>query len=604
MSLSPLPDHHRPEHLNEFQNSRDLLILYATETGTAQETADRIARECRRVHFKCRVISMDSYPQLELISEHLIIFVVATTGSGAEPRAMTSLWSMLLRSDLPTDLFEDLDFCVLGLGDTAYEKFCWPAKKLSRRMQSLGGREICERGESDEQHQLGIDGALDPWIDKLLDTLLVLHPLPPDLTVLPSNTKHPPRISISYDAETLPNGPLSSNADPNFHEAIVKCNRRVTAEGWFQDVRHLEFKFEDAIEYNPGDVAVIHPVADSSEVDSFLITMGWANTADTPFRIEHSTSDQTLPDYIPRIATLRTLFTRYLDFNAVPRRSFFRLLRQFTTDELECEKLDDFVSVEGADELYDYCQRVRRTIREVMTEFRSAQIPIEHVFDVFPVLRPRQFSIASSVKCHPHEIHLCVAIVRYRTKLKVPRKGVCTSFLAGLKPGDRLRIGTQKGFITLPNYPDTPVICVGPGTGVAPMRAIIEERIRAGSKENTLYFGCRSALKDEHYAAEWEQYTKSDNLIYRVAHSRDGPEGVKRTYVQDLLQQHGEEVWKLLGERQGWLIISGSSNKMPAAVRAAVSSSAERFGGMSVEEAAEYVAAMERSGRLIEECWS
>lgn len=93
--------------------------------------------------------------QEALISEHLVIFVVSTTGWGAEPRAMTSLWNMLLRSDLPDDLFEDMFFCVFGLGDTAYEKFCWPAKKLSRRMQSLGGYEICPRGEGDEQHRLG-----------------------------------------------------------------------------------------------------------------------------------------------------------------------------------------------------------------------------------------------------------------------------------------------------------------------------------------------------------------------------------------------------------------------------------------------------------------
>ncbi|KAH7924413.1 riboflavin synthase domain-like protein [Leucogyrophana mollusca] len=599
MSFAPVHNH------DELQDSRTLLVLYATETGTAQETADRIARECRRVHFQCRVTSMDAYPPSELISEHLVIFVVATTGSGAEPRAMTSLWTMLLRSDLPEDLFEDLDFCVFGLGDTSYEKFCWPAKKLSRRMQSLGGREICERGEGDEQHQLGIDGALDPWIDSLQDTLLALHPLPSNLLRISPTIKHPPRISVSYNLHgASSSGPIPLDLDRSYHKATVKCNRRITAEDWFQDVRHLEFVFDNDILYEPGDVAVIHPVAEGPEVDSFLITMGWANIADDLFSIEHTMSDQTFPDHIPRITSLRALFTRYLDFSAVPRRSFFRLLRHFTTDELEREKLDDFVSIEGADELYDYCQRVRRTIREVMTEFRSARIPIEYVFDLFPVLRPRQFSIASSVKCHPREIHLCVAIVRYRTKLKIPRKGVCTSFLASLKSGDTLRIGTRKGFITLPRELATPIICVGPGTGVAPMRAIVEERVGAGSKETVLYFGCRSVSKDEHYAAEWASYAKQGKLTYRVAHSRDGPEGIKRTYVQDLLQQDAKEVWRLLGEMQGWLIISGSSNKMPAAVRAAVEDAVEKFGGKSRGEAVEYVAAMERGGRLIEECWS
>lgn len=288
----------------------------------------------------------------------------------------------------------------------------------------------------------------------------------------------------------------------------------------------------------------------------------------------------------------------------MPRRSFFRLLRYFTTDELECEKLDDFVSIEGADELYDYCQRVKRTTWEVLSEFRSARIPREYVFDLFPPLRPREFSIASSIELHPREIHLCIAIVRYRTKLKIHRKGVCTSYLSGLKSGDTLRIGLRKGFISLPTDPNTPVVCVGPGTGIAPMRAVIEQRIHEGHTNTTLYFGCRSAHKDQHYHSEWESHAEEHKLRYHVACSRDGPEGVKRTYVQDLMKRDAQHIWTMLGQQRGILIISGSSNKMPAAVREVVRGAVERFGRKSNAEAVEYVAAMEREGRLIEECWS
>ncbi|KAG2130147.1 uncharacterized protein EDB93DRAFT_87346 [Suillus bovinus] len=493
--------------------SRELLILYATETGTAQETADRIARECRKVCFHCRVQSMDVYPPETLISEHLVIFVVSTTGWGAEPRAMTSLWNMLLRSDLPSDLFEDMDFCVFGLGDTAYEKFCWPAKKLSRRMQSLGGYEICPRGEGDEQHRMGVDGALDPWIEGLLDVLTRLYPLPHEQDNIPAGLP-PPRVSLSNVTSDSSLNPDPLDEDMKFHTASVKCNRRITAEDWFQDVRHFEFSFEDDIQYNPGDVAVIHPSAAASEVDSFLVTMGWANDADDFFTVEHTMLDQTLPDHLPKIISLRILFTRYLDFNAVPRRSFFQLLRYFATDELEREKLDEFVSIEGADEMYDYCQRVKRTIWEVLSEFLSARIPRGYVFDLFPPLRPREFSIASSIKLHPHEIHLCVAIVRYRTKLKVPRKGVCTSYLSGLNSGDTLCIGLRKGFISLPTDLNIPVVCVGPGTGVAPMRGVIEQRIHEGY---TSMFGCWHTPLEH----PWVGWSRSRALHHVNYHSPD-----------------------------------------------------------------------------------
>ncbi|KAI6137645.1 riboflavin synthase domain-like protein [Pisolithus tinctorius] len=584
---------------------RQLLILYATETGTAQETADRIARECRRAYFQCRVCSVGTYSPEDLISETFVLFVVATTGSGAEPRAMTPLWNLLLRSDLPRDLFEDLDFCVFGLGDSAYERFCWPAKKLSRRLLALGAREVCPRGEGDDQHRLGLDGALEPWIEQLLETLLLLYPAAGVVEKNRTLGKPPPRITTANVA-SVPDTLEPFEANRSYFDVAVRCNRRITAEGWFQDVRHFELVADRDIMYDPGDVAVIHPTAMDAEVDSFMVMMGWANVADVPFSISHSMLDQTLPDGVPRITTLRILFTYHLDFNAVPRRSFFQILRHFTTDDTERERLDEFLSPEGADELYEYCQLVKRTIREILSEFRSTRIPRDYIFDVFPPLRPRQFSIASSVKRHPREIHLCVAIVKYRTKLKIPRRGVCSSYLAGLRPGtcDKLRITVEKGLIKLPDDPHTPVICVGPGTGVAPMRAVIEDRVDAESNATTLYFGCRSTFKDHHYGTEWETYAKNKQIKYRVAFSRDGPEGAKRTYVQDLMLEDKDTVWNLLSHQRGTLIISGSSNKMPAAVRGAVANIAEDCGEMPKDDALKFVNEMEREGRLIEECWS
>ncbi|KDQ52353.1 hypothetical protein JAAARDRAFT_184230 [Jaapia argillacea MUCL 33604] len=593
------------DHQGPDPDPRSLLILYATETGTAQDAADRIARNCRRIHFQCRVVNMDDYPLEELVSEDLIVFVVSTTGTGIEPRSMTPLWTMLLRSDLPTDLFEDMQFAVFGLGDTSYEKFCWPAKKLSRRLESLGAVEICARGEGDEQHDLGIDGALLPWISKLIDALLTIYPLPPGLEIDRPDVLPPARVSLTV----VPASALHEASDPlqlddGYHTATLTSNFRITAEDWWQDVRHFEFDFEDDIKYRPGDVAVIHPEVSHSDVEKSLVSLGWEAIADEPFQVQQTLGDQTLPDHLPKVTTLRAILIRHINVNDVPRRSFFEFLRHFVTDELEREKLDDFLSDEGADDLYDYCHRVRRTIREVLEEFRSAKIPREYVFDVFPPMRPREFSIASSVKRHPKKIQLCVAIVRYKTRLKIPRKGVATSYLASLRLGDRIRIGLRRGLISLPSEPHIPVICVGPGTGVAPMRAVIEERIELGSTENTLYFGCRSASKDQHYASEWSGYVDGQNLRYRSACSRDGPEGVARVYVQDLILRDSKRVWEILYEREGYLYISGSSNKMPAAIRAAVRSIAQVEGGMSGDDVKEFVENLEREGRLVEECWS
>ncbi|TCD66631.1 NAPDH-dependent diflavin reductase [Steccherinum ochraceum] len=601
MSLDVLDDEHSPF----------VTILYATETGTAQDVAERLAHHCRRLHLTPKVFSVDAYSPEDIISETFIIFIISTTGSGKEPRSLTPLWTMLLRSDLPNDLFEDLDFAVFGLGDTAYEKFCWPAKLLSRRLVTLGAQEICERGEGDDQHQLGIDGAFEPWKVKLSEALLQIFPLPPDVEpTISDEALPPPRVTI-VQGEKVSSGDSSNSAvdllleDKRYHNATLARFDRITASDWYQDVRHIEFDFGQDVKYSPGDVAVIHPELSAAHVDSFLISVGYANTADDLFTVEHTLRDQSLPDHMPRTVTLRQLFTRYLDISAVPRRSFFALLRHFVSDELEKEKIDEFLSPEGADLLYEYTQLVHRSIREVIEEFRSAKIPREYVFDLFPPLRPREFSIASSMHRFPRKLQLCIAIVKYRTKLKIPRRGVATTYLSSLQIGDTIPIGIKKGgLINLPADLNTPIICVGPGTGIAPVRAVVEERSLLGAKDSILYQGCRSALKDQYYKAEFEKAAEDGTLTYRVACSRDGPEGVKRTYVQDLIGEDGEKIWDIVGKKQGWLYISGSSNKMPAGVRAAVREAVVKYGGKTEEDAADYVAAMEREGRLIEDCWS
>ncbi|KAI0705984.1 riboflavin synthase domain-like protein [Cerioporus squamosus] len=546
-------------------DDRALTILYATETGTAQDVADRLARLCRCLHIRARVVSMDAYAPSELINETLVVFVVATTGTGREPRAMTPLWQMLLRADLPEDLFEDLTFAVFGLGDTSYAKFCWPAKLLSRRLQHLGAMELCARGEGDEQHHLGIEGALGPWMSTLSAVLLQIYPIPEGLTAESLDNLPPPRIAIrgaDKDAQIARKDPLVT--DRQYHNAVLTCNRRMTAADWYQDVRHFEFELDENVQYEPGDVAVIHPEATPADVESFLACIGYANTADDPVEIQHVLQDQSLPDHLPTVTTIREIFTRYVDINAVPRRSFFALFKHFAEDDMEREKLEEFLTEEGADELYDYCQKPRRTIREVLEEFRSAKIPRDYIFDLFPPLRPRQFSIASSIKAHPRSVQLCIAIVQYRTFLKIPRRGVCTTWLADLQPGHQLRLGFQKGFITLPS-PSTP---------------------------------------DQHYGDKWAAYAQAGQLTYRAAFSRDGPEGSPRTYVQDLIRADAPRVWELVGERGAWVYISGSANKMPAAVRAAIAHAVQTVGGREEEEAIEYVANMEREGRLVEECWS
>ncbi|KAJ2927336.1 hypothetical protein H1R20_g9752, partial [Candolleomyces eurysporus] len=136
------------------------------------------------------------------------------------------------------------------------------------------------------------------------------------------------------------------------------------------------------------------------------------------------------------------------------------------------------------------------------------------------------------------------------------------------------------------------------------MRSLIEERVHRGSRANTLYFGCRSESKDQHYREQWRTLSDSSRLVYRTAFSRDNPEGVKRTYVQDRILEDAEQIWRLVDVEKAWIYISGSSNKMPLAVKESIAKAAQKYGGLDEEKSKDYIKDLVKQGRLLEECWS
>ncbi|KAG8901255.1 NAPDH-dependent diflavin reductase, partial [Tulasnella sp. 417] len=395
------------EHIDYNGTSQDdeshsFLILFASETGNAQDVAERIGLEAFKRGYKTRLMAMDAYPLDDLVDEPLVIFVCSTTGNGAEPRNMMTLWRTLLRSDLPTDLLDATHFAVFGLGDSGYERFNWAAKKLQRRLLSLGAMELIARGDADDQDFYGIESAFAPWLSRLFEALSATFAGAGQHAEIPVPTRPEPRVIM-----TVPDQPdilshhmaaLKLRSDRGRIPVTLKCNERMTRADWFQDVRRIEFVADNDISYEPGDVAVLYPENPEDDVNWLLKRMAWEETADVTYSISASNPDWPLPSEFPATATIRQLLAKHLDICSVPRRSFFENIRHFTSDEREKEKLEDFCTKEGLDDLHSYTTRPRRTIIEILSEFKSVTIPPEYAVNVFPLLRPREFSIASSLK--------------------------------------------------------------------------------------------------------------------------------------------------------------------------------------------------------------
>ncbi|GAA5858680.1 hypothetical protein JCM8547_001418 [Rhodosporidiobolus lusitaniae] len=598
--------------------SRSLLVLHASVTGNAIDIAERIGRRGRREGWHVVVKGVKQFNQVELLEHALVVFVLPTTGNGAPPPSFVPLWTALLHPGLPSDFLEDLRYAVFGLGDSSYGKYNWVGKKMSRRLDALGAHAVVERGEADDQNELGIESTFPEWLNSLMTAIDPLFPAPANFTKVPPIAMLPARIRLAKVASSTSNG-TSPTADAQAVPWSDDCRwarlvetKRVTAEDWYQDVRAIELEVEDAEEnerqrlYTAGDVLEIRPQNRKEEVDRFLASAGWEDKADDVYTITASNSDQPLPPHLPSPfrTTLRYLLTYELDISCVPTLSFFEWLAGFSEGDMQ-EKLRWFCEPAGQDDLIEYTHRPRRTINEVMYEFRSAKVPPEYIFDLLPPIRPRGFSISSSPASHNGKVDLLVAIVKYKSTLSVPRQGLTTSYLASLQPGSRLSIRFDtSGLLRLP--PGTPpLIMIGPGTGVAPFRALTEERQRAGAKENLLLFGCRKESKDFYFQEEWAKMVDNGELTLSVAASRDQEDKV---YVQHRIPEYGERIWDYF-QRGGFLYVCGSSINMPKAVKKAILQIFADHGGLWVNSDGTGGAAerkwdeLERQGRIVEETW-
>lgn len=591
--------------------------------------------------------------QRQLLQPDVVIFAISTAGQGQLPANAQLFWRLLRSARLPPGCLHAVRFTSFGLGDSSYPKFNWAHRKLYNRLTQLGAEPISDRGESDEQHPEGIDGSFIPWSTSLRNQLLEHYPLPegdepisedvllePKWTLeLVDGAKKKPGTTdelhtngtsdaFEHEAATdLESPPTDLLEIPKGIVAKVVTNDRVTPEDHWQDVRHVTFDLSELRNYGPGDVLTIYPKNFPKDVSQFLKTMNWTSIADTPIRftptspLTSSYPPPPIPSLLNRTFTLRTLATNHLDIMSIPRRSFFAHLIHYTADSMQQDRLKEFTDPQYIDELFDYTTRPRRSILEVLSEFTTLTVPFSKICTIIPPIRGRQFSIASGGSQKTHispadgttvtRVELLIAIVKYKTVIKRIRQGVCTRYITSLTPGTCITTTLQKGNLTpsTDQNINTPIVMVGPGTGIAPLRSLIHERLLTRHQQNLpptpatpdiLIYGSRSRHADFFFEDEWNSLSQSIGLNIFTAFSRDQRQKI---YVQDIIRQQGKGIYHVLAEKRGIFYLCGSSGKMPLAVREALVEVFVQEGGMERSDAERYLVCMEKEGRYRQETW-
>ena len=528
------------------------LILFGSQTGNSKGIAAKLQTALGAVGITANVSDMASYKQAALKSEQTVIIITATYGEGEPPEGAELFHKWLMGKRAPE--LKGLNFAVLGLGDSSYEFFNKTAQDFDTRLEALGGTRLLERVELDVDYK----SAADAWIADIVAKLKTLSG-----SAAPSAQLTQTVLAASSAAWTKEN--------PFVAELLV--NQKITGRRSEKDVRHIEISLEGSgLTYKPGDALGVWFTNDAALVDEILTITGADGSASvttangevtlTDALTNHFELTQAYPGFVTKVAEL-TGDTRYISLSNDKAS-----LRTVVADR----QIADILRANP----------VSLTANQLAAALRP--------------LQPRLYSIASSQTELQDEVHTTIAVVRYAVD-GAAREGGASGFIGSRsEPGDTVRVYIEPNdHFRLPIDPETPVIMIGPGTGIAPFRAFLQERDATGAHgKSWLFFGNPHFTEDFLYQVELQDYLSRGILTHlNVAFSRDQ---AHKIYVQDKLRKHAVELYRWIQDG-AHIYICGDGQRMAKDVHAALLDIVSEQAGLDPDGAEVLLDDLRASGR-------
>jgi len=525
-----------------------LLILFGSQTGTAEKLAKQIAKEAKTKGCNARVVDASAHASVDWSKETNLLVVTSTYGDGDMPDNAQAFWDWL-KTDAPGSLAH-LKFSVLALGDTNYEQFCAAGKKIDARLELLGAQRIHDRTDCEVDYE----AAAKAWTTAVLGKIgSVSDPVPSSVNGKGAHISTTPVVEPFGKKNPFP--------------ARLLNNVLLNKDGSDKEVRHYEISLEGSgLTYEAGDALGVVPHNCDELVNDLLATL-------------HCSGDE-LVTVGGHAKPLRDALIRDYDVTK-PSPELLAEVAKSAPDSV----IAPLVTPERRDDLKKWLWG--RDVHDLLN-LLPAPMPVPQLLPLLKKLAPRLYSISSSPKAHPGEVHLTVGAVRYESHGR-QRKGVASTFLADrVGDADYVKVFVQPshGFKP-PANGDTPMIMVGPGTGIAPFRAFLEERKATGAKgKNWLFFGDQKSTTDflyEELLTGWQR----EGFLTRLdlAFSRDQ---AAKVYVQNRMLENAAELWQWLQEGAHFYVC-GDASRMAKDVDAALRQVAETAGGLSQEAAVEFI---------------
>lgn len=532
-------------------------VIYGSQTGTAEGLAKKLVKSLKKGNFEPQIHDMGAYDRSKLPSEKNLLVITSTYGDGEPPDTVAELHSWLMSDAAPR--MEGVSYSVLALGDSSYPDFCKCGVDFDTRLAALGATRIHDR----------VDVDVDPDEPYAKWTQGILTLLAPSATQLPAGKE--------VAAESVEEGHSKSNPFP----AAVLENRNLNGPG-AKETHRIAFSLEGSgLSYEVGDALGVYPVNPLEVVDEIL--------ANLPFKAGDVPSAE--GGDIP----LREALLRHYDIGALSKA-----LVQKWQARSGSPFLRSLVEADDKAAWDEFCRG--RELIDLIIDHPADFTDAEDFVSVLKKLQPRLYSISSSPRAHPGEVHLCVGIVRYQTHGR-QRGGVCSTFFADRLTAEtkpRVYVHSNPAF-RLPADGNVPVIMVGPGTGIAPFRAFLEDRKATEAKgKNWLFFGNPYRATDFLYEDELNGFM-ADGTLSRldVAWSRDQKE---KLYVQHLMVQQGAELWSWLQDGAAFYVC-GDASRMAKDVDQALHTVAMEHGKLSQEEAVSFINQLKKDKRYLRDVY-
>lgn len=522
-----------------------ITLISASQTGNARRVAEALRDDLIAAKLNVTLTNAGDYKFKQIANEKLLIVVASTQGEGEPAEEAVALHKFLFSKKAPK--LDNTAFAVFGLGDTSYEFFCQSGKDFDAKLAELGGERLLDRVDADVEYQ----NAAAEWRARVVEMLKSRAPVAAPAQAIASGA-----VNEIHSSPYTKESPLT---------ASLSVNQKITGRDSEKDVRHIEIDLGDSgLRYQPGDALGVWYQNDPELVKE-LVELLWLK-GDEPVTVDGKTLS----------------LTEALQWHFELTVNTGNIVENYAT----LTRSDSLLPLVGDKAQLQHYAATTPIVD--MVRFSPAQLDAQTLVDLLRPLTPRLYSIASSQAEVESEVHVTVGVVRYDIEGRA-RAGGASSFLA-----DRVEEeGEVRVFIEhndnfrLPANPQTPVIMIGPGTGIAPFRAFMQQRAADGAEgKNWLFFGNPHFTEDFLYQVEWQRYVK-EGVLSRIdlAWSRDQKEKV---YVQDKLRQQGAELWRWINDG-AHIYVCGDANRMAKDVEQALLEVIAEFGAMDIEAADEFL---------------